>query len=57
MFAENRELLPKDLFVSCVQDCLNGANTYFLMYKDSQIFVFFGLEKQVIYLVPRVEQG
>jgi hypothetical protein len=31
MFAENRELLPKDLFVSCVQDCINGANTYDLL--------------------------
>ena len=31
MFAEDRELLPKDLFVSCVQDCLNGANTYDLL--------------------------
>jgi SAM-dependent methyltransferase len=31
MFAENRGLLPKDLFVSCVQDCINGANTYDLL--------------------------
>ena len=31
MFAENRGLLPKDLFVSCVQDCIKGANTYDLL--------------------------
>ncbi len=28
MFAEDRGLLPKDLFVSCVQDCLTGASSY-----------------------------
>ncbi|MEC4807227.1 MAG: DNA methyltransferase [Jaaginema sp. PMC 1080.18] len=28
MFAEDRNLLPKDLFISCVQDCLQGANSY-----------------------------
>lgn len=28
MFAEDRGLLPQDLFVACVQDCMNGANTY-----------------------------
>lgn len=28
MFAEDRCLLPRDLFVSCVQDCLSGANSY-----------------------------
>jgi type II restriction/modification system DNA methylase subunit YeeA len=28
MFAEDRGLLPNDLFVSCVQDCINGASTY-----------------------------
>jgi SAM-dependent methyltransferase len=28
MFAEDRELLPRDMFVSCIQDCLNGANSY-----------------------------
>lgn len=28
MFAEDRGLLPKDLFVSCVQDCLAGASSY-----------------------------
>ncbi|MDX2256276.1 MAG: DNA methyltransferase [Pseudanabaenaceae cyanobacterium bins.39] len=28
MFAEDRGLLPNDLFVACVQDCLDGASTY-----------------------------
>ncbi|WP_414619120.1 DNA methyltransferase [Calothrix sp. CCY 0018] len=28
MFAEDRQLLPRDMFVSCVQDCLNGENSY-----------------------------
>ena len=28
MFAEDHGLLPRDLFVSCIQDCLNGASTY-----------------------------
>jgi type II restriction/modification system DNA methylase subunit YeeA len=28
MFAEDRGLLPNSLFVSCVQDCLNGASSY-----------------------------
>lgn len=28
MFAEDRGLLPRDLLVSCVQDCLNGASAY-----------------------------
>ena len=28
MFAEDRRLLPRDMFISCVQDCLNGANSY-----------------------------
>lgn len=28
MFAEDRELLPRDLFISCVQDCRNGGSTY-----------------------------
>lgn len=28
MFAEDRGLLPRDLFISCVQDCLNGASSY-----------------------------
>lgn len=28
MFAEDRGLLPRDMFISCVQDCLNGANSY-----------------------------
>ncbi|MFZ4729185.1 MAG: DNA methyltransferase, partial [Pseudanabaena sp.] len=31
MFAEDRGLLPDDLFVACVQDCLNGASTYDLI--------------------------
>ncbi|MFN9561259.1 MAG: DNA methyltransferase [Dolichospermum sp.] len=28
MFAEDRQLLPRDLFVSCVQDCMNGSSCY-----------------------------
>ncbi|MCX5965360.1 MAG: N-6 DNA methylase [Cyanobacteria bacterium] len=28
MFAEDRGLLPKDLFVACVQECLGGASSY-----------------------------
>ncbi|AFZ59325.1 class I SAM-dependent DNA methyltransferase [Anabaena cylindrica FACHB-243] len=28
MFAEDRQLLPHDMFVSCVQDCKNGASSY-----------------------------
>ncbi|WP_353932825.1 DNA methyltransferase [Okeanomitos corallinicola TIOX110] len=28
MFAEKRQLLPRDMFVSCVQDCMNGASSY-----------------------------
>ncbi|BAZ32480.1 DNA modification methyltransferase related protein [Cylindrospermum sp. NIES-4074] len=28
MFAEKRRLLPRDMFVSCVQDCKNGASSY-----------------------------
>jgi hypothetical protein len=28
MFAEDRGLLPQDLFISCIQDCLNGEDTY-----------------------------
>ncbi len=28
MFAEDRELLPRDLFTACIQDCLNGGSTY-----------------------------
>jgi SAM-dependent methyltransferase len=28
MFAEDRGMLPRDLFVSCVRDCLDGANYY-----------------------------
>jgi len=32
MFAEDRGLLPSDMFISCVQDCLNnGASTYDLL--------------------------
>ncbi len=31
MFAEDRGLLPRDLFVSCVQECLNGASSYDLI--------------------------
>jgi type II restriction/modification system DNA methylase subunit YeeA len=28
MFAEDRGLLPRDLFISCVKECLNGGNSY-----------------------------
>ncbi|MEA5552278.1 DNA methyltransferase [Anabaena cylindrica UHCC 0172] len=28
MFAEDRQLLPRDMFVSCVQDCKNGGSSY-----------------------------
>lgn len=28
MFAEDRHLLPRDMFVSCVADCMKGANSY-----------------------------
>lgn len=28
MFAEDRQLLPRDMFVSCVQDCMKGASSY-----------------------------
>lgn len=28
MFAEDRKMLPRNLFISCVKDCLNGANSY-----------------------------
>lgn len=28
MFAEDRALLPRDLFVSCIQECLNGKSSY-----------------------------
>jgi type II restriction/modification system DNA methylase subunit YeeA len=28
MFAEDRGLLPRDLFISCVRECLNGASSY-----------------------------
>jgi SAM-dependent methyltransferase len=31
MFAEDRELLPDDIFVAFVQECLNGASTYDLL--------------------------
>ncbi|OYQ67572.1 SAM-dependent methyltransferase [Pseudanabaena sp. SR411] len=31
MFAENRGLLPKDMFIACIQDCINGASTYDLL--------------------------
>ena len=31
MFAEDRGLLPDAMFVTCVQDCLNGASTYDLI--------------------------
>jgi type II restriction/modification system DNA methylase subunit YeeA len=27
MFAEDRQLLPRDMFISCVQDCINGASS------------------------------
>ena len=28
MFAEKRKLLPRDMFVSCVQDCMKGGSSY-----------------------------
>ncbi|MEL4895190.1 DNA methyltransferase [Crocosphaera sp. Alani8] len=28
MFAQDRDLLPRDLFLCCVKDCLNGASSY-----------------------------
>ncbi|BAT52297.1 DNA modification methyltransferase related protein [Nostoc sp. NIES-3756] len=28
MFAEDRQLLPHDIFISCVEDCIQGANSY-----------------------------
>ena len=28
MFAEDRGLLPQDMFVSCIQDCLGGKSSY-----------------------------
>ena len=28
MFAEDRQLLPRDMFISCIQDCMNGASSY-----------------------------
>jgi len=28
MFAEDRQLLPGDIFISCVQDCMRGENSY-----------------------------
>lgn len=28
MFAEDRALLPRNLFVSCIQECLNGKSSY-----------------------------
>ncbi|MBE9201017.1 MULTISPECIES: DNA methyltransferase [unclassified Nodularia (in: cyanobacteria)] len=28
MFAEDRQLLPRDMFISCVQDCMAGASSY-----------------------------
>ncbi|MFM6621354.1 MAG: type IIL restriction-modification enzyme MmeI, partial [Dolichospermum sp.] len=28
MFAEDRQLLPRDMFISCVQDCINGLSSY-----------------------------
>jgi type II restriction/modification system DNA methylase subunit YeeA len=31
MFAEDRGLLPNNLFIACVQDCMNGASTYDLL--------------------------
>jgi SAM-dependent methyltransferase len=31
MFAEDRSLLPRDMFVGCVQECLKGASSYDLL--------------------------
>jgi type II restriction/modification system DNA methylase subunit YeeA len=28
MFAEDRQLLPRDMFISCVQDCIKGGSSY-----------------------------
>jgi hypothetical protein len=28
MFAEDRQLLPRDMFISCVEDCINGGSSY-----------------------------
>jgi len=28
MFAEKRQLLPRDMFISCVQDCMKGESSY-----------------------------
>ena len=28
MFAEDRGLLPQDMFIGCIQDCLNGKSSY-----------------------------
>ena len=28
MFAEDRQLLPRDMFISCVQDCMKRASSY-----------------------------
>ncbi|MCF4969498.1 DNA methyltransferase [Nostoc sp. CMAA1605] len=28
MFAEDRQLLPRDMFISCIEDCINGASSY-----------------------------
>ncbi len=28
MFSEDRELLPRDIFISCIQDCIMGASSY-----------------------------
>ncbi|WGV24937.1 N-6 DNA methylase [Halotia branconii CENA392] len=28
MFAEDRQLLPRDMFISCVQDCMSGGSSY-----------------------------
>ncbi|MBD2300585.1 DNA methyltransferase [Nostoc sp. FACHB-190] len=28
MFAEDRQLLPRDMFISCVEDCIAGASSY-----------------------------
>jgi SAM-dependent methyltransferase len=28
MFAEDRRLLPQDMFISCIQDCLGGKSSY-----------------------------
>jgi methylase of polypeptide subunit release factors len=28
MFSEDRNLLPRDIFISCIQDCLSGESSY-----------------------------